>query len=447
MKYDKIPIVPKTEQEAPKEEQKESPKTSTENTTAYLNLENQNIFSKMSEGGKKIANQVYENLYRIPIANKVIGKLEIAYNQFWLDKHEKKAIKLKMNTENLNLQDEALNQSKESVESAIENLKRLGMSGVESLQIELRNIAKQKTDLLDKKNRAQSKLESRDNKMKLYTNKRDAIADKLIGHYNEKLGPMEKELESLQTCKDQVDLSIAVTEAKHSEQLEKLDDIERKKVEIEVALRATGMSERKIKNSGAIKALERILAQGHKKINMEKGTLARKKAEATKRIAKTDEKANPYRDKREEFAHIKEGRPVKIETEARQRGKEFKGEEKILPHTREKKTETEETTPEETSIESAPGIRKEQAEKLEISSYISNWNIHLQKKYGKSISSEIINQKDFLEAISLPESYQLNFKNFKNILEKYYKFKKAPMGKFNKHINEFFEEKIKTQEQ
>jgi len=51
---------------------------------------------------------------------------------------------------------------------------------------------------------------------------------------------METEVERLQTFRDQTDLLIAVTEAKYKESLTKLGNIEKRKNQIEEALRKTG---------------------------------------------------------------------------------------------------------------------------------------------------------------------------------------------------------------
>jgi len=401
---------------------------SVKKTATCLSPENQGFFSKMSENGKKIASQIYEGLYKTPGVNKVVGKLEIAYNQFWIDKHEEKVIKLKNKIDNLDLKNSLLNQSKKEIESVTKGLKQQNIPGVESLQLKLKNIDRQNLKLLNKKDKIQSKFEYRDNKMKLYVNERDKIADKLISRYNEKLKPIEKELGVLQTYKDQVDLLVAVTEAEHKEQIIKLDDIEIKKIKIEKALRRIGMSEKEIKKFEAVKTLENFLTQGRKNIKVEKENLVLKKTEINKRITKVDKRANPYRDKREEFVRVKEGRPLVIKVATRKRREDFKREEEIKSHAREEELETVE----------------ENKERLETSFYISGWNIYLQKKYGKDISNEFIDQKDFLEETGLSGNHKLDFKDFRNILGKYLKYKKLSTDKFNKNINRFFKEKIKT---
>jgi hypothetical protein len=113
---------------------------SAEKTAACLSPENQIFFNKMSESGKKIANQVYEGLYKIPGIKRVVGKLEIAYNQFWLERHEKKALEFKNKMDGFDIKIRALDQSKKEIESVIENLKQQNIPGVDSLQLKLKDI-------------------------------------------------------------------------------------------------------------------------------------------------------------------------------------------------------------------------------------------------------------------------------------------------------------------
>lgn len=388
----KIPT-PETATGGGTEEFKENKSQETaETASAFLSSENQSFWGRMSEGGKKIASQAYEGLYKIPGVNRVVGKMEIAYNQFWIDRHEEKSVEFKNKMDGLGLKSEAFEQSKKEIESVIENLRQQNIPGVESLELKVKVIDQQKINLLNEKDKIQSKFEARENKTKLYTNERDRVADKLIGRYNEKLEPMEKELENLQTCKDQADLVIAVTEVKHKEQIAKLDDIEKRKTQVEEALRRTGMSEKEIRKFEAVKTLEGFLSQGRENIRTEKENLARRKAEINAKIAKVDAKANPYRDKREEFARVKEDK-----------------------------------------------------ERLKTSDYVSGWNSYLQEKYGKKLPGELIDPKDFLRSTRLSAEHKLDFKDFKNILTKYYKFRKIPADKLNKSIDKFFAEKIKVE--
>lgn len=460
MSFEKPPTTPTPEptEEKPKiptpvtatgggtEEFKENKSQETaETASTFLNSENQGVLGRISEGGKKIASQVYEGLYKIPGVNRVVGKLEIAYNQFWIDKHEEKAVQFKNKMDGLGLKSEAFEQSKKEIESVIQDLKQQNIPGVESLELKIKVIDQQKINLLNEKDKVQSKFEARENKTKLYTNERDRVADKLIGRYNEKLEPMEKELENLQTCKDQADLIITVTEVKHKEQAEKLDNIEKRKTQVEEALRRTGMSEKEIRKFEAVKTLDGFLNQGRENIRIEKENLAKRKAEINQKIAKVDAKANPYRDKREEFARVKEGRPLKIEVPTRERGRDFTGTEETTPHTRAESSRSEYSSSyERESPVETEEVVEEDKERLNTVSFISGWNAYLQEKYGKKLPGEMIDPKDFLRSTRLSAEHKLDFKDFKNILTKYYKFRKIPADKLNKSIDKFFAEKIKV---
>ena len=332
-----------------------------EKIASNFNPENRKTFERMSEQAKNIANQVYEGLYKTPGINKIVGKLEIAYNQLWIDKHQEKAAKLKEKIDGFDLRINALNQSEKEIKLAIEDLKQQNIPGVESLQIKIQDIERQKEELLNKKDRVQSKFEERENKLKLYVNERDLVADRFITHYEEKLEPLESELKKLQNYRNQLDLLAVVTEAKYKEQSAKLDNLRKKKVQIENTLHHAGMSEKEIRKNEAIKQFEKIILENQKKIrsdySLEKEKLTRSKAEINKKIAKVDAKANPYRDKREEFVRIKERRPIRMEVAPRQK-EEFKDEEKIEAHPRIEVRPVEKSIPNKSGAEKNLKIKK-----------------------------------------------------------------------------------------
>jgi len=416
-----------------------------EKIASNFNPENRKTFERMPEQAKNIANQVYEGLYKTPGINKIVGKLEIAYNQLWIDKHQEKAAKLKEKIDGFDLRINALNQSEKEIKLAIEDLKQQNIPGVESLQIKIQDIERQKEELSNKKDRVQSKFEERENKLKLYVNERDLVADRFITHYEEKLEPLESELKKLQNYRNQLDLLAVVTEAKYKEQSAKLDNLRKKKVQIENTLHHAGMSEKEIRKNEAIKQFEKIILENQKKIrsdySLEKEKLTRSKAEINKKIAKVDAKANPYRDKREEFVRIKERRPIRMEVAPRQK-EEFKDEEKIEAHPRI------EVRPVEKSIPNKSGAEKEpkNKEKLPISDLLHYWNNFLREVYKNE--AMLIDEKDFLrdflQLINLPKDSKLDFEDFKDVLGKYLKSRKLSKKQFKQSIDKFFEKKIKS---
>jgi len=425
----------------PEPSKDDSLESSAENSASFLQLENKSFLGRMSDAGKKIVGEAYSTIARATGADVLIGKLQIAGSQYWIDRNEEKVVGLKSKMDGFDLKSGALDQSKKQLSSAIEDLKAQQIPGFESLQLKLKEIDQEKTELQNKKDRIQSKLEARKNQIGLFTNERDGIVNEVVSRYDENLAPIEKELEGLQVNRDQVDLLVTVAEVRLREQSEKLSEIEKSKIKIEGALRGTGMSEGDIKEFVAVKALDGQLTEGRQNIKKEREAMLQKKAKINRKIATVDAKANIYRDKREKLLRIKEGRPLKIDVKPRERGIGFRGEEEIEAHSRVEGSETEQVDEEALSGgEPEKGVETviEKKDRLKTGELISNWNGYLQDQYRddkKQISGELIDLKDFLKATRMSENYVLDFKDFKNILGKYYKLRKISPDKFSRHID------------
>ncbi|MDD5625577.1 MAG: hypothetical protein PHG83_00215 [Patescibacteria group bacterium] len=420
-----------------------NPEETSKKTAAILSPDNRKKFNEMSEKGKDIANQFFKGLYRISGIDKIVDKLKITHKQSQSDRYEKKAVEFKIQADALKLEIEELNQSKKPFDAAIENLKKQNLPGSELLELKLKDLDRQTNYLLNEKDKIQTKFEANESKMKLYTKERNKIVGKFIERYDEKLEPMEKELENLQKCEKRIDLDAAIMEEKQAKQTAEFDNKEKQKKQIEDTLRATGMSEKEIQVFPAIEILNQGLSQGYEKIKIEKENLAQKKMEIEKKIAKIDAQANPYRDKRDEFARITEDIPLEMEMEKRKRVEEFKGKEKIIAHTRQENSEIINVADRKPVKEIKAEETEKNKEEFEVSSYITGWNAYLKEKYNENASTELINLENFLNTTGFPKDYKLDFSFFKNILLKYCTFQDIPTDKLNQNIDKFFEDKIK----
>lgn len=85
-----------------------------------LEGQNKSRFERMSDKAKEYAGRAYEGLYKIPVVNRVVAKVEIAYKQFWADRHEEKAVKFKGKIESINQRDSLLVASKNEIRTTIE---------------------------------------------------------------------------------------------------------------------------------------------------------------------------------------------------------------------------------------------------------------------------------------------------------------------------------------
>lgn len=406
---------------------------------SFLDSGNRGFFAKMSEDGRGIMAKMYDGLYKIPGVSRIVGKLEIAYNQAWKDRHQEKAVSLLGKMDNIEIKRSVLSQAKKEIESSIEELRRLGVPRVESLQLKLGKIDLEDAELLLKKNEIQSRFEERDNKVKLYANERDEIAGKLIGRYDEKLKPMEQELENLHALRDQADFVASAMEAKHEEKTKEIAVLEEKRTKIAELLKKTGSKDGEIKKT--VEPLTSQIRAGQEKIKIEKANLARKQKEINKKIAKLDAKANPYRDKREEFVSVTKDRPLDVSVETRKRSREFTGKEKVGSHSRE---EAEAGLIEEveapSSVEDSRGAEdaesgRELDKRMTLGDYISSFNLYLEEKGSPEAKKMIIDPKDLVKgAVFLSKDSKMDFGRFKDVLQKYLKFKKIPLNGFEESI-------------
>lgn len=409
---------------------------SSENIGPILEPEiNKGFFDKMSTGGKKIMSMAYEGVYNIPVVNRAVAKMEIAYNQFWIDKKENKSVKLKGELDAINLKSGIFNQSKEEITSLMEDLKREGNPGHESLQMKIKEIEKEEAKIANKKDSLQSKIEKKENKIKLYTNKRDGVADKIIGRYEKKLSPIKDKMEKLENYRDRLDLFVAATEAKHEEQIIKLDILRERKINLEQKFMAMGQSERQIKRDTTIKLLSEQIESGYQKIELEKLSLSARSREINNKIAKVDSKAKPYRDRKDQFIRIKDRRPIKIDLEERSNLDENKTIENTSTHTRTERKEgkiQENTNSHQATIENnytSSGFEKMPP----ISDHILSYNEYLKKEGAETVLQ--VNQNELLKATQLSSNIKITQKKFREIISKYYKVKKIPENKYLNLLN------------
>lgn len=417
------------------EELKKSIEKEPKKTEESLSSENQAAYAAMPAEAQSIFSKMYEGLYKIPVVNKIVGKIEIAYNQSFMEEHEGKAAALKDKMKGFDARMRALEETKKETEAAAEEMERDGLPGAAQMKVRAKQFEKEAADLMTKRDKVQTKFESAENKMKLRANKRDAIADRLIGFYEARLEPMERKLEELRTEEDEVDLLVEVAGVKHAQQGEKIEEL-KKKVESQVkALRASGMTEYKAEHYPSVTMLEEHSANIKKMIEEDSRQLQKRKAVISEKVADAEEKANPYRDNREEFVKVKAGRPSVFGVATRTKEMPYREQEAITPRTRH---EAKVKKPEEKAA--APEIKKESAEggkeKIDISEMVERWNTHYQEKFGNEAANDgiIVDLNEFLKATRLKKDFVSSNDGFRKILGKYFKLKKMPQETFEKYF-------------
>ena len=398
------------------------------------------LFDKISDSGKAVVHGLYEGAYKSPGINRLVGKMEIAYNQFRGDKYEKKAAKFKNKLDGVDIKINAFQQAKENLAGVIKDLKQQNIPAATALELKIKDIEKQINKLANKRDRIQTKFEEKESRRNLRINKRDQIANRLIEYYENKLEPFERKLEDLRKEQDHIDLLMMATEVKHKNREATLEKLQ-KKLDFTIEnYKRLGMSERKIRKDEAVKAFNEQIANARKEMQLENKKLQLAKDKLDTKIAKVDAKANPYRDRREEFVRVTKVRPIEFNVPGREKGQPHEGKEEIKTHERKESEvkKTESASKVEGKIETA-FEEEEEKEKFPVAAYLATLNDYLLKNYDKTY---VINKKDYYAQTQLSRYDKMEVADFRRILLQYAKFKRMPTQKvdiYEKAINNLFE--------
>jgi prefoldin subunit 5 len=383
---------------------------------SFLSSQNASLFERMSQKGKSILNKIYQGLDKIPIVSRVIGKLEIAYSQFWIDRHQKKASKIREKLNGLDVQIDALGQSEEEISSLVQKLREQNLPGSESLLTKIQEVQEKKQKLLNRRELYQSRLQQSAERIEAYSKRRDTVADRFIARYQEKLKPIEDEVSRLENQKAKLDFEISLVEAKHELLDARIRNIEQTKEEIKDSLRKAGMSDKEIERYPAIRQLEEVIRSTQEEMKKSRELLATRKAKIESDIAKAQDRANSYRNKRSEFERIKEGKRKDLDEKG-------------------KTNETSET-PKPDSERKEPNF-----EEFRFNLFIRGWNefirLNPDLKFDQ-IGQDFIDSMENVGLLDL-ENKLIPAKIFKDILQKYYKYRNRFLNEraFNDSFDEF----------
>ncbi len=421
-------------------------------------------FMEMTERGKEIIGDAYGKLYDVPIVNRAVGKMGIAFKSFWLDRHEKKAAKEKSKMDGFDMATSALEQSGDDLKAVIEDLKQQNMPGREALQLKLKVLERKEAELKNKKDRVQTKFEVQDNQVKRFTNERDAIADKLIGRYEDKLALLENVLDGFQRNRDKIESEFAALDLRAKETEAYINGLEQRKRKREDGLNRAGM--RNVKNFPAIVVLNDLMSSRRAAIRIEREALTKRRNAIEKKIIKADNRANSYRDKRDEFVRAKQGRPIDMGVETRSRERDAGADEDISSRSRPEQSGAEEAEAQEANEESieqpdadntegapksdeseaveATGVEAPSVEVQEtggtrpdVSSYVSGWNEYLQNKYGKDNSPELVDMEYLFAKTGLIGEDNMRVEDLKQMLDELYAHDKIPTKSFESDFDDF----------
>ena len=349
--------------------------------------------------------------YRIPGVSRVIAATEMAYNEGGMRRNERKAVKWKDRMDAQDTVVSALDKQKSTLEAQITNLGQRGMPGTASLQVAMQNIERRKTKALNKKDKYQTKFEKRDNKVSEYVTRRDAVADRMIGKYEAKLKPIEKQLDNLKDQQNHLNLDQSVMEADHKNIEKEMDQYAKDRAAI---IEMLGGGWRATHND-AVKAYDKLIADGYRMMDDQRNEMNSRKIKLDDYVAKLDQAANPHRDKRDRFVRAKQDRSVDFGVSTRTRAQNYPSGAPTRGHTR---------------VEAGPATIDT------VVMQVADWNDFLENKYGKG-KADLVSQADFLATINRPAGTMMDRTTFIRILGGYYLYHKLPLDKFKDTVDEF----------
>ncbi|HZZ99117.1 MAG TPA: hypothetical protein VFK07_00190, partial [Candidatus Paceibacterota bacterium] len=361
-------------------------------THQILNSDNEHFYNRMSDAGKGIARSMYETGYHIPGISRVMAGIEIGYNNSWMRRHERKASKWKDKMDAKDTTINVLEKQRANLEKQMASLQERGMPGSASLQVAMQKIERQKAKLLNKKGKYQTRFEKREDKIKSRISKRDIVADRMVGKYETKLRPIEKQIENLKIDQEHFNLEESALKVRHKAESARLDQMAKDRAELVEALGGGWRA----RHNDAVKAYDRMLADGQRTLDQEKDEFSRRKAKLDDYVAKLDQAANPYRKKRDRFVRAKEDRSVDFHAGSSKK---------------------------ESPAESGPKPpESKESEKL-IGLHVADWNEFL-KKSGDKIKPKLadIILDEFLSEARMRADVKLEKKDFADLLENFYAY-------------------------
>ncbi len=146
-------------QEKPNIDTNESINSNVPPSIKVPDYESKNFLGRISEKAKGFLIDASSKIGKGVSENRLVGKMNIAYNQFWINKKEEKSARLKGKVDSINLRSNAIDESISQMRELAESLDNSGAPGSSSLSIKIRNLEADKNKLLGRKGKLLSKLE------------------------------------------------------------------------------------------------------------------------------------------------------------------------------------------------------------------------------------------------------------------------------------------------
>ncbi|MFC1700427.1 hypothetical protein ACFLZ4_02175 [Patescibacteria group bacterium] len=367
-----------------------------------LSDSNQEIMNSLPKRGRLFAEKVFEN----PLINRPAAKLAIAYDNFLIDKHQKKANTWEKKMGDADEKIKEFDTPRQTIEEALKDLEDENKPGVAGLRAKLTKINSKVGKLNVEKNGYKEKYVERQKKNKEFIETRDTIAGKLVKHYDEKLKPIERGVEEMTKERNEADLLITVTEIEHEEFLSKIKEAEEKKIKLENALATIGESRRSIRRETAVVTRGEEIKESKdnaKKILKNIEEMKKELIKADEKIDRQVNKAKPFKEQRKAFENIITGKTQ--DDSERQEDK--------------KDAFTIGVLIENAFNENSKRKSEEEKETFKLEDALKMWNELVSKSYTGN-SKAVADYEHLLKTTGLSSSGRISIRSLGKLLKKYF---------------------------
>lgn len=266
------------------------------------------------------------------------------------------------------------------------------------------------------------------------TERRDGVVDGFIGKVNEKLGPIEKNLETMKSKKEKFEANASMGEIVFKRQLEDCKKKKEIRDRLEKAMRDSGMSEYAVSEDEGLADLQASIDEGIKQVRDARIAIEKQRQDMEKRMGKNQKKADGFKKKVGDFQKMKDGRHKEVEVEGEV--------ENLDAPSTEKKT---------AGLEGGAESKVEEGkEEFPVKAYIDLYDTYLREEFGNGSEPEVVDLKKFkgmTEGIKdLAEDAYITFDQFKDLVANYLRITGVKSDRLDFLLVGFYNKKIKEPE-
>lgn len=364
-------------------------------STAYnFTPTNEGLFHRLSNGAKNTMNGLYEGLYKIPGANKLLAKWELARGEKLIDKNQEKLVRIKEQIEAIDQEVLAKDAGKAQLEQTIATMEQQGLPGIDQIRLKLGEIEDQKRNLLNAREDNQKNFEKRDKKGKIFAEHREGVANRFIEEFDKKLEPLNEQYAEYKERQDQLEGDGIRLKIFNKNAVKENDAYKETLESLKSAYLTAGYPESKISKLPGFAEINQKIAENTKKIESSK---ALHEAAVLQHKAKMDAlqaRIAKYENKKKPFTRAKEKQPIDIPSPS--------------------------SAPEHSDTgrfmrNPLEGIYTESPTRKKIESFINAWNEYVEEQNGDIEENRKIDPEQFYRTRAYNKDTWLDFDDFKQV--------------------------------